>query len=145
MVSQAMDQAGIRPCQRHRKVSDYLLERIIGDGPGYQDWLATHVRLEDIKRRVRVYHVRTESSKEDRGKLERAALREFQLLESLQHPAILRIYGFSEHELGPALIFEHDPQATPAGSLPVSAARFFERRLAPRPDEADRGSRPFRT
>lgn len=102
MVSQAMDQAGIRPCQRHRKVSDYLLERILGEGPGYQDWLATHVRLEDIKRRVRVYHVRTESSKEDRGKLERAALREFQLLESLQHPAILRIYGFSEHELGPA-------------------------------------------
>jgi serine/threonine protein kinase len=111
MVSQAMDQAGIRPCQRHRKVSDYLLERLLGDGPGYQDWLATHARLEDIKRRVRVYHVRTESSKEDRGKLERAALREFQLLESLQHPAILRIYGFSEHELGPALIFEHDPQA----------------------------------
>ncbi len=111
MVSQAMDQAGIRPCQRHRKVSDHLLERLLGEGPGYQDWLATHVRLKDIKRRVRIYHVRTESSKEDRGKLERAALREFQLLESLQHPAVLRTYGLSEHELGPALIFEHDPQA----------------------------------
>ena len=109
MVSQAMDQAGIRASQRHRKVSDYLLEQIIGEGPGYQDWLATHVRLDAIKRRVRLYHVRTESSKEDRGKLERAALREFQLLETLQHPGILRIHGFSEHELGPALIFDHDP------------------------------------
>jgi hypothetical protein len=109
MVSQAVDQAGIRASQRHRKVSDYLLEHLIGEGPGYQDWLATHVRLQDIKRRVRLYHIRSESSREDRGKLERAAQREFQLLETLQHTGILRIYGFSEHELGPALIFEHDP------------------------------------
>ena len=109
MVSQAMDQAGIRASQRHRKVSDYLLEQLIGEGTGYQDWLATHVRLDAIKRRVRLYHVRTESSSEDRGKLERAALREFQLLETLQHPGILRVHGFSEHELGPALIFDHDP------------------------------------
>jgi serine/threonine protein kinase len=111
MISQAMDQTGIRASQRHRKVSDYLLEQIIGEGPGYQDRLATHVRLEAIKRRVRLYHVRTESSEEDRRKLERAALREFQLLETLQHPGILRIHGFSEHELGPALIFDHDPLA----------------------------------
>jgi hypothetical protein len=69
--------------------SDYLLEEIIAEGPGYQDWLATHVRLQDIQRRVRLYHVRTESSQEDRGKLERAALREFQLVETLQHPAVL--------------------------------------------------------
>ena len=42
---------------------------------------------------------------------ERAALREFQLLETLQHPGILRAYNFTEHELGPALILEHDPLA----------------------------------
>ena len=141
MVSQAMDQAGIRASQRHRKVSDYLLERIIGEGPGYQDWLATHVRLEAIKRRVRLYHVRTESSAEDRGKLERAALREFQLLETLQHPGILRIHGFSEHELGPALIFDHDPLVDQARSFPFAAARHSERRHTPRVDEADRGGR----
>ena len=58
---------------------------------------------------MRLYHIRTESSKDDRDKLERAARREFQILETLQHPAILRVYGYSEHELGPALIFEHDP------------------------------------
>ena len=128
MVSQAMDQAGIRASQRHRKVSDYLLEHIIGDGPGYQDWLATHVRLPDVKRRVRLYHVRTESSREDREKLERAALREFQLLETLQHPGILRIYGFSEHELGPALIFEHDPLSIRLDHFLSQAARYPQRR-----------------
>ena len=111
LVSQAMEQAGIRPSQSHRRVSDYELKQVIGSGPGYQDWLANHVRLTDVTRRVRLYHVQNESSEEDRTKIERAALREFQLLETLQHPGILRSYGFTEHALGPALIFEHDPQS----------------------------------
>jgi serine/threonine protein kinase len=32
-------------------------------------------------------------------------------LDTLQHPGILRVHGFTEHEIGPALIFEHDPLA----------------------------------
>ena len=108
-ISQAMEQAGIRPSQRRRKVSDYVLDQLIGEGLGYQDWQATHVQLPDAKRRVRLYVVRTEASEGDRRTIERAALREFQLLETLQHPGILRAHGFTEHELGPALIFEHDP------------------------------------
>jgi hypothetical protein len=44
MVSQAIDQAGIRPSQRQRKVSDYVLEQLIGEGPNYQDWQARHVQ-----------------------------------------------------------------------------------------------------
>ncbi|MHC4176995.1 MAG: BREX system serine/threonine kinase PglW, partial [Planctomycetota bacterium] len=109
VISQALDQAGIRPSQRHRKVSDYVLDHIVAEGPGYQDWEATHVQLPDAKRRVRLYLVRTGASEEERKTNERAALREFQLLETLQHPGILRTHGFTEHELGPALIFEHDP------------------------------------
>ena len=108
-VSQALEQAGIRPSQRHRKVSDYTLDHLIGEGPRYQDWQATHVQLSGAKRRIRLYLVRTEASEEDRQTNERAALREFQLLEALQHPGILRAHGFTEHQLGPALIFEHDP------------------------------------
>ena len=109
VVSQAMEQAGIRPSQRHRKVSDYVLEQLIGEGPGYQDWQASHVQVPDSKRRVRLYLVRAGTSVEDRRMIERAALREFQLLEMLSHPGILRAHGFTEHEVGPALIFEHDP------------------------------------
>ena len=109
VVSQAMEQAGIRPSQRHRKVSDYVLEQLIGEGPGYQDWQASHVQVPDSKRRVRLYLVRAGTSLEDRRIIERAALREFQLLEMLSHPGILRAHGFTEHEVGPALIFEHDP------------------------------------
>ena len=110
MVAQAMEQSGIRPTQRSRKVSDYVLDSLVDDGPGYQDWLATHSTLKNIRRRVRIYNVRTGASQEERQTIERAARREAELLETLQHPGILRREGFTEHELGPALIFEHDPQ-----------------------------------
>ncbi|PQO28934.1 BREX system serine/threonine kinase PglW [Blastopirellula marina] len=111
VVSQAMDQAGIRPSQRMRKVNDYLLEQLIDEGPGYQDWQASHTQIENSKRRVRLYLVRLEASEEDRTKIQRAAQREYQILETLEHPGILRASGFTEHELGPALLFEHDPSS----------------------------------
>jgi serine/threonine protein kinase len=108
-VAQAIEQAGIRPSQRSRKVSDYVLDRLINEGPGYQDWEATHSTLKTVKRRVRIYNVRVSATSEERNTIERAARREAELLEMLQHPGVLRREGFTEHELGPALIFEHDP------------------------------------
>lgn len=108
VISQAMDQAGIRPSQRMRKVSDYQLDQLIDEGPGYQDWIASHSQVAESKRRVRLYLVRTEATPEDRSTIQRAALREFQILETLEHPGILRAFNFTEHELGPALLFEHD-------------------------------------
>ncbi|MCY2987164.1 MAG: BREX system serine/threonine kinase PglW [Planctomycetota bacterium] len=110
-ISQALEQAGIRPSRRSRKVGDFVLNNVVMEGPGFQDWQATHVKLDEVKRRVRLYLIRAGATVEDRKTTERAALREFQLLESLQHPGILRTYGFTEHELGSAIIFEHFPKA----------------------------------
>jgi serine/threonine protein kinase len=109
LVSQAMEQAGIRPSQRYRKVSDYVLNQIIAEGPGYQDWRATHSQVAESVRRVRLYLVSTGATADERQTNQRAALREFQLLETLQHPGVLKAYGLTEHEVGPALTFEHDP------------------------------------
>ena len=111
VLARAMDQAGIRPSQRSRKVSDYVLGHLIDEGPGYQDWQATHTTLKSARRRVRIYNVRTGATDDERHTIERAASREAELLEALQHPGIPRREVFTEHELGPALIFEHDPQA----------------------------------
>lgn len=111
LVAQAIEQAGIRPSQRSRKVSDYVLDRLINEGPGYQDWEATHTTLKTVRRRVRIYNVRVSATSDERQTIERAARREAELLEMLQHPGVLRREGFTEHELGPALIFEHDPTA----------------------------------
>ena len=108
-VAKAMEQSGIRVSQKQRKVSDYILDRCIGEGHGYQDWSSYHVSLPNMVRRVRLYLVRSESTDSEKQIIERAAIREFQLLESLQHPGILRTHGYTEHSLGPAIIFEHDP------------------------------------
>ncbi|MEA5465558.1 BREX system serine/threonine kinase PglW [Leptothoe sp. PORK10 BA2] len=111
VIGQAMDQAGIRPSKRSRKVSDYILSEVIDSGPGYQDWSSTHAQIEKTQRRIRFYLVRREASADDKAMIDRAAKREFQLLESLHHPGILRAYTLSDHELGPALVLEHDPKS----------------------------------
>ncbi len=111
MISQAIEQAGIPSQPRQRRVSDYVLERLIEEGPGYQDWEATHAQNLGGKRRVRLYLVWNEATADDRRVIERAARRDFQLTEALQHPGVLRALGFTEHEVGPAIVFEHDPNA----------------------------------
>ena len=110
-VAQALEYAGIRPTQKHRKVSDYELEKVIEHGRGFQDWSATHTQLQNSKRRIRLYVARMESSEDDRQTIERAAAREFAILEDLQHPNVLRTYGYTSHEIGPALLFEYDDKA----------------------------------
>jgi hypothetical protein len=109
-LSRAMEEAGIRRSQRARRVGDFQLARLLFDGPGYQDWEATHVSLQRVIRRIRVYPTLGKNA-EARELLARAAQREFQVLEGIQHPGILRAVGYHEHELGPALVFEHSPGA----------------------------------
>lgn len=110
-VKRAMEQAGIRPSQRHRRVGDYVLEGLLLETDVYQDWEACHVNFPKSKRRVRVYPVELQSSEVSRAERRRAAEREFQLLDGVVHPGILRVEQFTEHERGPALVFEHDPTA----------------------------------
>jgi len=111
-ISKAIDDAGIRPSQRSRRVGDYVLGELLADGPGYQDRLAKHVQLPNDIRRVRMYSVAQADSEEDRQRLKRAAIREYEIIQSLNHPNILQVTEYKEHEFGPALLFRYlDPQA----------------------------------
>jgi serine/threonine protein kinase len=111
-LSRAMEQAGIRPSQRARRVGDYVLGDLIADGAGYQDWLAKHASFDTVFCRVRQYTVAHASSEEDRQRLRRAAAREFQIIQMLDHPGILPVLDYKEHENGPALLFRYlDPHA----------------------------------
>lgn len=100
-----------RQSQKSRKVSDYLLENLIDEGPGYQDWQASRSTLKNVRRRVRIYNVHASASEDERDAIRRAAQRETELLETLQHPDILRRERLTERDLGPAIFFEHDPTA----------------------------------
>ena len=109
-LSRAMEQAGIRPSQKARRIGDYILTDLIADGMGYQDWLARHTSFDSVLCRVRQYTLAQAASETDRQKLRRAAAREFQIIQTLDHPGILPVLDYKEHENGPALFFRYlDP------------------------------------
>jgi serine/threonine protein kinase len=110
-IARGLAEAGIRPSNKHRQVGDYRLIKLIAEGEGFQDWEASHVNVETVHRRVRIYTVATASSPEIRATRGRQARREFEILEGIDHPGILKVKDYKETELGPALIFDHDPKA----------------------------------
>jgi serine/threonine protein kinase len=110
VIGRAIHQAGIRASLRDRRVGDYELQEVIGEGEGFQDFAAKHVS-QGSRRRVRLYAYAQAASKEARARLMRAAAREFQVLEGIEHPNILRVLDYRDTDRGPALIFEHDPEA----------------------------------
>ena len=107
-VAQALEESGIRPSQRERRVGDYVLQHLIEENPLFacQDFHAEHPTTHAI-RRVRLYSV-AGTDAATRDAVRRGALQEFQILESLDHPGILRALDFHEHELGPAILFRRD-------------------------------------
>ncbi len=108
-VAKALDEAGIRPSQRQRKVGDYVLKELIEENPlfAYQDFRAEHPTTK-ATRRVRVYNVAGKDKAADES-IRRSALQEFRLLETLEHPGILSAREFYEHDLGPAILFRREP------------------------------------
>ena len=108
----ALDQAGIRPAQSQRRVGDYVLRNLIEENElfSFQDFEAEHPTTH-AQRRVRLYTTgpsRDATGQAVRDAIRRAALQEFRILESLDHPGILRAQEFYEHELGPAILFRRD-------------------------------------
>lgn len=107
----AMKQAGIQPSQRQRKVADYRLRDLLLETDTYQDWEAEHTSVPSSKRRVRIYPLQHASSDAVRAERQRMAEREYELLDRIAHDGILRVEQLTSAEQGPALVFEHDPDA----------------------------------
>jgi serine/threonine protein kinase len=111
ILAQAMAQAGIRPSNKHRLVGDYQLGALLAEGETWQDWEGQHRSIESIRRRVRIYPYATAATAQARDALIRQAVREFQILEGIDHPGILKVRDYKDSEQGPALIFDHDPRS----------------------------------
>lgn len=108
-IQQALAQAGIKPSPRQKRFgTTHELDQLLLEGPNYQDWLAHHTSADRVKRRIRIYPVAQTVDAAQRQILHRAAHREFQALNSLQHEGILRALNFEEGDQGPGLVFEYD-------------------------------------
>jgi serine/threonine protein kinase len=111
-LSRAMEQSGIRRSQKARRVGDYVLKQLLDEGPDvYQDRLAEHVALPGVFCRVRQYLVAQAAGEDVRQRMKRAAAREFRILQSFDHPNILDVRDYKDHEFGPALLFAYEPRA----------------------------------
>ncbi|HYN40398.1 MAG TPA: protein kinase, partial [Thermoanaerobaculia bacterium] len=109
-ITRAVEEAGIRSSQKLRRVGSYKLGELLLEGRHFQDFLGTHDTLPNEYRRVRIYGVPT-AEPLSRDTIARAAKREYQLLSAIEHPGILKVLDYVQHDLGPALLFEHLPGA----------------------------------
>jgi serine/threonine protein kinase len=107
-----VEQVSLNPVQKVRKAGDYVLDGLFHDSPlgTYQEWLGHHVRIKSGPRLIRVYLEGLQGETE-RSTLRRAAEREFQILERMEHPGILRVDTLTETESGPALVFRWQERA----------------------------------
>jgi serine/threonine protein kinase len=111
-LTRAMEQVGIRPSQSARRVGDYVLKQLLDESSGvYQDRLAEHAALPGVFCRVRQYLTAQAASEDERQRLGRAAVREFRILQGFDHPGVLDVRDYKEHDFGPALLFAYEPDA----------------------------------
>jgi len=110
LIVKALEQAGVRPPGRGRRVGDFELEQLLGEGENWQDFAARHTAT-GAKRRIRIYPYARALTPEARDRLARTARREARVLEGLEHPGLQHVPDYREAELGPALVFEYDPDA----------------------------------
>jgi serine/threonine protein kinase len=110
IMRRAIAEAGIRPALRQRRIGDYELERLIAEGEDWQDWDGKHVSAR-VHRRIRLFPYPVNASDEGRRAGARLVAREFEILQGIRHPGILEVLDFKESDRGPALVFEHDPDA----------------------------------
>jgi serine/threonine protein kinase len=106
-VTRAMEEAGIRPSRRARKIQDYELEELLFEGPSYQDWVGKHVSLKNELARVRIYSIEPGASQDLRETIANAARRERTILRGIDHDGILKSTNYTDSDRGPALFFEH--------------------------------------
>jgi serine/threonine protein kinase len=104
-IAQALDQAGLKPSNRGRRVGDWELGDLLDEGPGWQDFAATRPRL-DAQRRVRVYLAGAATTVEEEERLRRQADREFKVVHDLRHEGIAQPLDLVQADRGPALLFD---------------------------------------
>ena len=104
-LARALEQVGIRPSQKARRVGDYILKGLVDESPGvWQDRLAEHAALPGVFCRVRQYLVAQAADEEQRQRMKRAAAREFRILQSFEHPGIHDARDYKDHEFGPGAV-----------------------------------------
>ena len=102
---QGLDSAGIAQTSKFKRYGDYILKTQLEVGEHRQDWIAEH-KTNNSKRIARIFFSPRDVSDKQLKRLQDAARREFEILESLQHRYILNVKQHVNYEQRPGLLFE---------------------------------------
>lgn len=110
LLEKLMKRIGVSQSTAHLRYGDgWRLEpRALDAGPGWEDRFA--VRDDGLVQeggRVRIYLAGEAASEEQRRSVDRAARREYQVLQGINHRGIVQAVQIHEHQGGPAILFRH--------------------------------------
>ncbi|MET7352948.1 BREX system serine/threonine kinase PglW [Streptomyces mirabilis] len=107
-LDELMRKIGVRASTAHLDFGEWrLASRPLDAGDTWEDRLAKREGLIHEEARVRVYLVEQQATDAARRSTERAALREYQVLQGIAHSGIAQAVDFREHQGGPAILFRH--------------------------------------
>lgn len=114
-IVRLLKDAGFTAVPRTRMVGQYAVDRAqaADEGPSWRDVIAHHPSMPGQSKRIRLYDVPLDASTEQRARITRNAQREYMLTTLLKHPGVVAPQEFFDSDNGPALVFEHDPDAVP--------------------------------
>ncbi|MEU2179632.1 BREX system serine/threonine kinase PglW [Streptomyces thermolilacinus] len=105
-----MKRIGVSHSTAHLRYGDdwHLEPRALDAGPGWEDRLAKRDDgLVKESGRVRIYLAGEAASPQQRHAVDRAARREYQVLQGINHRGIVQAVQIREHVSGPAILFRH--------------------------------------
>lgn len=109
VLPKLLETVGIRASTAHLRFGDdwTLAGEVLDAGPTWEDRLAERDGLVREEGRVRIYLTEQQAGEERRQSVERAARREYQVLQGINHRGIAQAVQIREHQGGPAILFHH--------------------------------------
>lgn len=110
VLPKLLDEIGLRVSTAHLRFGDdwSLAATPLDVGPTWEDRLAERRGFVREAGRVRIYLTEQQATDERRQSVERAARREYQVLQGITHRGIAQAVQIREHQGGPAILFRHE-------------------------------------
>src|SRR5439155_4010108 len=111
VLPELLDEIGISASKAHLRFGDdwTLDSEPLDIGPTWEDRLAERTGMVREYGRVRIYLADPTAPDGARRSIERAALREYQVLQGINHRGIAQAVQLWQHPGGPAILFRHNP------------------------------------
>ncbi len=106
-----MKAIGVTASVAHLRFGDdwTLSPELLDAGPMWEDRAAERRDIVHETGRVRIYLTQMQASDDQRRAVERAARREYQVLQGITHRGIAQAVQIRDHHGSPAILFHHDP------------------------------------